>query len=998
MAQTSLSADTRTAPTGARLSGPRALLNRLIRTGTAGLEDADARLALMNNGVAIIGSSASALFGVLHLLYAPVAHLPIALTLFAASVAFASAVWLNSRNHRVTSSLLMVVTLTVTMIQNDWYLGNDLGASQFFAVGIPGAFLICPRGYRFLIPLVVCIFTVGAIVSYLYLGEPQIPVDPEFIRMYHLLCTIAMFAILGSFYYLFYSETHRVELMRERATLENLQQYREVLDNVNEGVFRTAMDGHTVNANPALAQMLGYGSVQELVSTVNDFRTQVLADLGERKIMQRALDRSDRINGFEMRVQRKDGSTFLASLSVRTLRDDKGRVTGYDGIMADVTARRENEELVREREVAEAATRAKSEFLAKMSHELRTPMNAIIGFTDLALRSDAEDRRLEHLRHIDTASHSLLHIVNDILDLSRIEAGKLVIEKRDFDLRPLLEKLADLFSAQASAKDLELIVPTAAAVPPMLVGDALRIEQVLVNLIGNAIKFTERGEVELSVRVLAQTSQEVQLQFAVRDTGIGLTREQHDRMFLPFSQADSSTTRRYGGTGLGLSICKQLVELMGGSIGVESEAGRGSRFWFELRLAIGSGHSQAASADVLRGTRVLVVDDNPVARQTYLMMLETFHFRARAAKSGAEALELIASEAFDVVLMDWKMPEMDGLETTRRVRALPAGASLPVLMMTAHGHDSLAQEAAQAGASGCLDKPLKASTLLERLIESLDGAREGSTAMRERVGAGTDASRVRGARVLLVEDNALNRRLASEILAEAGARVEVAENGRDAVEAVSRQAYDLVLMDVQMPVMDGLDATRIIRRLPQSRGLPILAMTANAMQSDRQECLEAGMDDFLAKPIDSARLLDLLARHLERNSVAVSAKPSPSPRSLPDQLPGIEIAAALARIGPRPALLVELLQELVQSHGDAAQVIGDHIDAGRITEATRAAHTLKGTAANLGCEALSAAALDLEQSLKQGGADAPARRDAAAQAMATVRASVAQLPDLRAPT
>jgi PAS domain S-box-containing protein len=995
VAQTTLSAGTESDSTQVREDGPRPVFERLFRMGTEGLADADARLALMSNTVAVIGCVASAFFGALHLVYAPVAHLPIALTLFASSVIFMGVMWLNSRNHRVTSSLVMVVTLTTTMMQNDWYLGNALGASQFFAVGIPGAFLICPRGYRFLVPLIVCILTVGATVSYLYLDEPQIPVDPEFIRIYHLLCMVAMFAILGSFYYLFYQETHRVELMRERASLENLQRYREVLDNVNEGVFRTAMDGRTLHANPALAQMLGYDSVHELVETVTDFRSQVLADLGERKIMQRALDRSDRISGFEMRVLRKNGDTFLAALSVRALRDQKGNVWGYDGIMADVTARRQNEELIRQREVAEAATRAKSEFLAKMSHELRTPMNAIIGFTDLALRTDAHDKRLEHLRHIDTASHSLLHIVNDILDLSKIEAGRLVVETREFELQAVLEKLGDLFSAQAAAKDLELIVPTAAGLPRTLVGDSLRLEQVLVNLIGNAIKFTEQGEVELSVRVLSQTARDVLLQFSVRDTGIGLNGEQQERLFLPFTQADSSTTRRYGGTGLGLAICRQLVELMGGRIGVESQSGRGSRFWFELRLAIGSANAESASADALRGTRVLVVDDNPVARQAYLSMLETFHFRARAARSGEEALALIANETFDVVLMDWKMPGMDGLETTRRLRALPARANLPVLMMTAHGSEGLAQDAERAGASACLDKPLKASTLLERVIESLDRARGGPAAMRERIPESTDAERVRGARVLLVEDNALNRRLAGEILAEAGAQVDMAENGRDAVEAVTYGTYDLVLMDVQMPVMDGLDATRLIRRLPQSRGLPILAMTANAMQSDRQECLEAGMDDFLSKPIDSARLLESIARHLRRDAPAAAPVPAPAVATLPERVPGIEIAATLARIGPRPALLVELLQELAHTQAGAAQAIREHLAAGRLAEATRAAHTLKGTAASLGCADLSAAALALEQWLKQGGADAPGLCDALDQAIATVCASVAQLPDLR---
>jgi two-component system sensor histidine kinase/response regulator len=975
--------------------GVRRGLLAMSRAGTAGLSEDDARHVAMSNYVAMTACVTSLLFALLHLAYAPLLHLPIALTLFALSACFAGGLWLNGRRRYLTAALTMCFAVTAALIQNDWFMSKDLGASQFFFAAVPGVFLILPIRNRILIALGIAVFTAGYMFTHFYCLEPQVPVSRDFLLTNYVLCTLGSFGMLGLFFFLFYLETHRVELMQKKAALENLQQYREVVDNVLEGVFRTAHDGRTINANPALAQMLGYDSVDDLLAAVKDFRRQVLARLDERKAMQRQLDASDRVSGFEMQVRRKDGSTFLASLSVRTLRDGRGRIFAYDGIMADVTARRQKEQLVLEREVAEAATRAKSEFLAKMSHELRTPMNAVIGFTDLALRSDSDGKRIEHLRHIDTASRSLLHIVNDILDLSKIEAGKLVLEHREFELRAVLEKVADLFSAQAAAKDLELIIPASAELPPVVVGDAIRLEQILVNLVGNAIKFTEHGEVELSVRESGRDATSVRLGFCVRDSGIGLAPEQRERLFNAFTQADSSTTRRFGGTGLGLAICRQLVELMGGHIGVQSDPGCGSRFEFDVLLGIGELQPAAASFDALRGTRVLVVDDNPVARQAYVSMLESFHFHSRAVGSGADALAVLEREAFDVVLVDWKMPGMDGVETVRRLRARPRCEQLPVLMMTAHGREGLVREAIQAGANACLDKPLKASMLLERLIESLNAAAETPSARRGRDEAAPKLDHLRGAAVLLAEDHALNRRLVAEILEETGVQLDLAENGEEALAAVRTKIYALVLMDVQMPVMDGCEATRRIRELEGRSDLRIVAMTANAMQGDREVCLAAGMDDFLPKPIDAAQLLAMLARWIPdqpRGPAAAPAPPTAANASLPDSLPGIRIAEALRRIGNRPALLVELLQELVRDQAGALDVIREHVRQGRWQDAARHAHTIKGLAANLGCEVLCAAARDLEEQLRQERSEEWESAGAAVvAAMQTVRGSVERL-------
>jgi PAS domain S-box-containing protein len=655
---------------------------------------------------------------------------------------------------------------------------------------------------------------------------------------------------------------------REQA-IGSLARYQRLIDTVPEGIFETDVSGAVINANPALARMLGYTDIGEMRKKVHDLRRDHIRDPAVAETMIANLRASGQLNDYELQMVRCDGSVFWAAMSVQRSVDASGHARAH-GILQDITERRDREQLLQARTAAEAATAAKSDFLAKMSHELRTPMNAIIGFTDLALRPDAEPRRLEHLGHIRAAARSLLRIINDILDLSKIEAGKLSLERRDFDLQAVLDHVVSLLGQQAQDKGLRLTVTCAAQTPRALVGDPLRLEQVLVNLVGNAVKFTERGEVELTVEPASASDRRARLRFMVRDTGIGLAPEEQARLFTPFTQVDAFSTRRHGGTGLGLAISRQLVDKMGGRIAVESRAGVGSIFLFTAEFGLGA--------------------------------------------QGAE-------------------------DTAERTTTLAPAAS------------------------------------------------QQRTAV------------LRGARVLLVEDNALNRELAQEVLRPTGLVLDIAENGPDAIAAVRQTAYNAVLMDVQMPGMDGLEATRRIRAAPGSATLPIIALTANAMERDREDCLAAGMNDFLTKPIDTDQLLLTLA-HWIGGAVAPLAAPArrepaappPPPPTLPAALPGIDLASAVKRLGGRESLVLDVLHGMLRQFPNGIEPMRASLDAGRAGEAQVAAHTLKGLAATAGCMRLSAAAREAEAAIKAGAGDLQAPLAELAAALAEVSASAARLP------
>jgi len=678
----------------------------------------------------------------------------------------------------------------------------------------------------------------------------------------------------------------------------------------------------------------------------------------------------------DMFVRRQDGSKFWCNLKA-FVADPRDPSAGTIWITEDRSAFKAAEEEIKEaRRIAEVANAAKSEFLANMSHEIRTPMNAIIGMTHLALQTGLDARQRNYLEKVDSAAKGLLGIINDILDFSKIEAGKMSYEQIDFHLDDVMDGMADLAVIKAQEKDLELLFNVGADVPLALVGDPLRLRQVLTNLVGNAIKFTEEGEVTVMVSCFAREADGAWLRFAVSDTGVGLTEEQRGRLFQAFSQADSSTTRNYGGTGLGLTISKRLVEMMNGEIGVESEPGIGSTFFFTARFGL---HAEQRPlheiANHLPGLRVLVVDDNASARDIFIAMLSSLRFEATAVRSGSEALKELdqaqrEDRPYGLVLMDWQMPHMDGVETIKRIRADQELVTAPVCMMaTAYSREELLKQVEEARISidGLLIKPVSPSTLCDSIM-TVFGKDIGRQLRQQQRHAGyrEAESALRGAYLLLVEDNDMNRELATELLGNAGIRVDVAGNGKEALEKISRTDYDGVLMDCQMPVMDGFEATRKIRAEARFNALPVIAMTANAMAGDREKCIESGMNDHIAKPIDIGQLFATLARWV-KPSVPLAETVGESKTAQVEDVPrvaGLDTAEALARVGGNAGLLRKMMSMFRESQANAIIEIRNACAAGERKTAERLAHTLKGLAGNIGATELFEASRQLEFALQ----------------------------------
>jgi PAS domain S-box-containing protein len=742
----------------------------------------------------------------------------------------------------------------------------------------------------------------------------------------------------------------------EEAVRSSEQRYRLLFEHNMAGVFRTALDGRFIDCNESFAQILGYSSPAEVLRhRAQDF----YGDTGDRDAFISRLKEHKAVTSYEVCLRRRDGGRVWVLENSSLIESDNGAPAEIEGTLIDITERKRAEDEWRQaKEAAEAANRAKSEFLANVSHEVRTPLNGVMGMTELALDTPLSPEQREYLEAIKSSADSLLRVVNDILDFSKIEAHKLDLDSVEFRLMETLGEALRPLAFQAQQKGLELCLEISHAVPDLLQGDPGRLRQVIINLLGNAIKFTEHGEVVLTVEKEGEDPSNLCLHFSIRDTGIGIAPEKHKAVFEPFAQADGSTKRRFSGTGLGLTICARLVEMMGGKIWLESEMGKGSTFHFTACFRSAAPRLEEAPPPILHGLQVLVVDDNPTCRRVLGSLLRQWDVQPTLCGNVPEAFLTLAQakrqkRPFGVVLLDARLHDQDGFAVAKQIKHDPESAKATVMLLSGASQSADIARCQELGVAAYLTKPILAPELLEALLRPSDTLQEWTAEATAPDGAPPPKA-VRKLRILLVEDNEVNRTLVTRLLGKQGHSVVVAATGREAVAAVqhaSRGAFDLILMDVQMPDMDGFETTAAIRAHELLTGghVPIVAVTAYAMKGDCERCLAAGMDGYLPKPIQVHQLLELLRKCevLPVQTLEIShPQEQEECRPLGGEGEAVDRDTLLDRLRGNSELLSELIEIYLSQSPSLLAAAQRALQEKNGKALARAAHSIKGSAGN----------------------------------------------------